>query len=117
MLERKYTYQRINAYGSKRCSAYGDKQDRNGQRICKSCHATYMRANRPKYAQLSESAKKKANCRSYSKVLQRRGELAKGPCRVPGCHNPAENHHPDYRNPLEIFRYCREHHLKQHWVR
>jgi hypothetical protein len=92
----------------------GMSRDRAGQRYCKSCHAKYMRENRPKWKELTEEQKEKANCRSKAKTYQKRGKLAKGPCRVPGCMNPSQNHHPDYKNPLKILRYCRAHHLELH---
>ncbi len=85
---------------------------RRGQRTCRSCHAAYMRAHRPKHRDLAEQMRRKANCRSYTNVLQRRGVLAAGPCQC--CGAPAENHHPDYADPRRIDRLCRSCHRAHH---
>lgn len=71
-----------------------------------------MRAHRTKHSQLSPEARAKANCRSYTNVLQRRGQLEEGPCER--CGQPAENHHDDYTNPRQIKRLCRDCHLSEH---
>jgi hypothetical protein len=100
---------------SRACSKCGgDLGDRYGkQRYCLSCHAAYMREHRPKHRELSLEAKKKANCRSYANVYQRRGVLLKQPCVRCGCPT-AEKHHPDYDKPLEVIWMCRECHLEHH---
>lgn len=71
-----------------------------------------MRAHRKPYASLTAEQKRRANCRSYTKVLQSRGLLAKGACER--CGKPAENHHPDYENPRLFNRLCRDCHLEAH---
>jgi hypothetical protein len=74
------------------------------------CHAADAKANRKKLSELTPEARQKANCRSYSKVLQRRGKLGAEPC---PCGEPAENHHPDYANPRRVIRRCPEHHRQE----
>src|SRR5262245_58322262 len=69
---------------------------------CRECSNAYMRANRKP---LSDWQRQRANCRSYTKTLQARGTLPKGPCEA--CGNPeAQNHHPDYTNPRYYIRLC-----------
>lgn len=80
---------------------------------CAKCHAEYMRKNRPKHSQLSEDARKKANCRAYTHVLIKRGKLKKEPCKVCGSEK-SESHHEDYSKPREVIWLCREHHLIYH---
>src|SRR6185295_16839071 len=83
------------------------------QRYCKACHAAYMRANRPKYIDLSSGQKFKANTRSYSRVYQKRGKLLPQLCAK--CGDPkAEKHHEDYSKPLEVIWLCRKCHLELH---
>lgn len=38
-------------------------------------------------------------------------------CRVDGCNELGERHHPDYSKPLEIVWLCREHHLREHGMK
>jgi hypothetical protein len=35
-------------------------------------------------------------------------------CSVPGCYEPAERHHPDYSDPLNVVWLCRKHHRQLH---
>ena len=100
---------------SRQCSKCGgDLGDRYGkQRYCKSCHAAYMRATRPKHSDLPDHQRKKANTRAYSKVLVKRGEIKKMPCEVCGSKN-SERHHDDYDNPRDVRWFCRKHHLELH---
>lgn len=82
------------------------------QSYCKSCHAKYMREHRPKYKDLPEEAKKKANARSYTREYIKRGYIKRKPCEV--CGAKAEAHHDDYDKPTEIRWLCRQHHLEHH---
>jgi hypothetical protein len=83
------------------------------QRYCKSCHAEYMRSNRKKHSQLSDTQRFKANARSYLNVYIRRGIVIKQPCCK--CDNPiAEAHHEDYSKPLDVMWLCRSCHLSYH---
>lgn len=83
------------------------------QSYCKSCHAEYMRTNRPKHSQLTDEQKKKANARAYVKVYLERGKIEKKPCEI--CDdNKSEAHHEDYNKPLDVKWLCRKHHLELH---
>lgn len=83
-----------------------------GQRYCKSCHAEYMRLNRPKHSELNSEQKKKSLARSTLNVYIKRGVVVKQPCLI--CGKKAEAHHDDYNKPLEVKWYCRMHHLEIH---
>lgn len=83
-----------------------------GQRKCVACHNAYMREWRKTHPLSAEQAKK-ANCRSYSKVLLKRGTLTKRPCRVCGSHD-AQMHHWDYDKPRLVEWLCKKHHRMLH---
>lgn len=72
-----------------------------------------MRENRPKHSDLSDVERRKANCRSYANVYQRRGKLKKEPCEKCGVDH-AEKHHDDYARPLDVRWMCRPCHLEHH---
>lgn len=97
----------------KTCSKCGQGHERKGQRYCKACHAAYMRDNRRKHSELSEEQKQKANCRSYSNVLEKRGILTKERCNHCGADN-AQKHHNDYNEPRHVLWVCRDCHLSIH---
>lgn len=105
-----------NARGRKKnCSKCGKEieNSRVGKyAYCKSCHAEYMRLNRPKHSELSESARLKSNARSYIHVYIQRGKVEIKGCEI--CGAPAECHHDDYSKPLEVHWLCRDHHLELH---
>src|SRR6266446_5106166 len=85
------------------CSKCRVKPRRENQRYCVTCHAASMRLSRKTHP-LTLSERLKMNCRSYSLVYQKRGKLPKGPCEV--CGEQAQNHHPDYKEPLKVRRLC-----------
>jgi len=93
------------------CSTCRLPRDRKNQRICKKCHAAYMRKWR-KFHPLTDKQKKKDNCRSYANTYLRRGKLKKEPCSC-GNHD-TQMHHPDYNYPLNVIWMCRPCHLKLH---
>lgn len=98
------------------CSKCGNQLEENRKgkyRYCRSCHASYMRAHRPKHSELKDHAKKKANARAYVKEYVRRGVIKKSNCAVCGSDN-TEMHHNDYNKPLEVVWLCREYHLALH---
>ncbi len=108
-------FNKRNGIITRACSGCGgDLGDRHGkQRYCKSCHAAHMRINRPKHKELSDEARKKANCRAYTHVLIKRGKIIKGLCEV--CNSSkVESHHEDYNNPRLVRWFCRIHHLDLH---
>jgi hypothetical protein len=79
---------------------------------CIDCHAAYMRKNRCRYSELSPEQKRKANCRSYTNMLIRRGKLKREGCQK--CGSKAQAHHPDYSNPRLVIWLCRTHHQIAH---
>jgi hypothetical protein len=72
-----------------------------------------MRENRVKHSELTPIQKLKANCRSYSKVLLKRGKLIQQDCEICGDED-SEMHHPNYSNPRDVVWFCRKHHLEHH---
>lgn len=100
----------------KNCSKCGGllEENRLGKyRYCKSCHNEHMRLTRKKDSELPEEQKKKASCRSKTKVYISRGNLVKEPCYNCGNEN-VQAHHSDYDNPLKVHWLCRECHLELH---
>ncbi len=107
---------KMNGIKTRACSKCGgDLGNRYGkQSYCKSCHAAYMRKNRPKHSELEPEARKKANARAYAKEYLKRGKIERKNCKV--CNSSeSQMHHPDYNKPLEVEWYCREHHLDLHY--
>jgi hypothetical protein len=96
-----------------RCGTCGKPRYRAGQRLCNDCHAAYMREWR-KTHKPSEEQRRKAITRAYTKVLIKRGHLARGPCAACGI-EPAQAHHPDYSNPRLVVWLCEPHHRQHHW--
>jgi len=96
------------------CSGCGGENKRVPQRYCHDCHAAYMRANRPKYRELTELQKKKDACRSYANAYLRRGLLTPEPC--PCGNDDSQMHHEDYDEPLKVVWLCRECHTWLHKV-
>lgn len=83
------------------------------QRYCRACHNAWMRAHRPRHAALTTLQRFKANARRYAGVYQSRGHLIPQPCTSCGA-SPAEKHHPDYAQPLNVTWLCRLCHLALH---
>ena len=97
------------------CSKCALPNDRLPQKYCRVCHATNMRAWRPKHKDLPEEARKKANARAYVNVYLKRKKIEKKPCEV--CLNEkAEKHHEDYNKPLDVKWLCRPCHLAHHKI-
>jgi len=97
------------------CPKCGLNERAFGMRWCRACRAAYMRANRPKYSELSEEERRRSCCRSYTHTLIKRGQLQREPCIR--CGSPyAQAHHPDYSDPRNIVWMCRECHLLLHGV-
>ncbi len=94
------------------------ERPKNDASYCRPCrrayHREWMRKNRPKHSELSEEERKKANCRSYTRVLVTRGELKKGPCESCGTTENVEAHHPDYSDPRTVVWKCRPCHRAGH---
>ena len=88
------------------CSNCGGSRDRANQRYCRACHAEYQRIFRPKHSELSDEQRRKANCRAYANVYQRRGTLVPRACAVCCREDGVQMHHPDYSKPLEVVWMC-----------
>ncbi len=71
-----------------------------------------MRVTRPKHKDLSDEARMKSNCRSYTQEYVKRGLILRMPCWI--CNAIAEAHHEDYHNPKDVIWFCRKHHLEYH---
>lgn len=63
---------------------------------------------------MTPEQRKKDNARSYANVYLRRGKIEEKPCKIAGCRQKPQMHHPDYNNPTEIEWLCRQHHLELH---
>lgn len=61
---------------------------------------------------LTPEQKVKDTCRSYSCILEKRGNIQRQPCQV--CGERAERHHPDYSDPWNVVWVCRKCHLDMH---
>lgn len=92
------------------CSKCGCDR-RPGQRNCKACHASNMRAWR-KANPMTEEQRLKDKARSYAGEYKRRGILVQVPCQCGA--TETEMHHPDYAKPLAAVWLCRPCHLKLH---
>jgi hypothetical protein len=77
----------------------------------KAYNRTYMR-NWRKTHPLTPEQREKDNARSHAGVYLRRGKLERQPCAE--CGSPAQMHHDDYANPLDVIWLCRKHHLELH---
>ena len=84
------------------------------QSKCAECHAKYMRETRPKYSELTPAQRLKANCRTHTKVLIKRGKLIPQNCEVCGSDEDVQAHHEDYSKPKLVKWLCRSHHIDLH---
>ena len=76
-----------------RCATCDQYHDREGQRLCASCHAEYQRQWRRK-----RTRQYRAAVREVSRAEARVGMIPRGPCTV--CGDPdVELHHPDHEVP------------------
>ena len=96
-----------------RCSGCAGSNLRHPQRYCHSCHAKYQREHRPKHSELSDEARKKANCRAYTNVYVKRGVLPLSPCEKCGSLD-VNAHHDDYTKPLQVRWMCVPCHQQHH---
>ena len=81
-------------------------------RYCPDCHAKNMR-NWRKTNPANDEQRKKSNCRSYTKMLVKRGTIIKGNCQICGDKN-VHTHHLDYNNPRNVRWLCKLHHQELH---
>jgi hypothetical protein len=92
--------------GTKVCSICAAPRDRPGQAYCRACHAADMRSRRPAHRDLTPEAKRRANGRAYTKVLQARGTVPKGPCEACGAAAAQNHHYWGYADPRRFLRLC-----------
>ena len=83
------------------------------QSLCLKCHAAYARAHRKRWE--NPESRRRSNARAYLRAYLRRGKIVKGPCRVCG-KKKVEAHHENYDRPLDVWWFCRPHHLDFHHV-
>jgi len=103
---------------------------------CRVCAAKWQReyraANREKYSTYEKTRYQRPDIKAKKKALatrrwrnrsvainatykaMRHGILVKQPCAR--CGGPAEAHHPDYSQPLNVVWLCRQHHAEEHRV-
>ncbi len=84
-------------------------------RYCRKCKNEWMREWR-KTHRLDEFQRARANTRSHTKMLVKRGNLVKQPCEI--CSSiEVQAHHEDYNDPYNVHWLCvkchREHHIEQ----
>lgn len=97
----------------RRCSVCGGLHARGlKQPYCMKCHAAYMREWRKTHPP-SAAERFRSNCRSYTRVLIKRGHLKVEPCEE--CGGPlVQAHHSDYTNPRLVTWLCTRHHIALH---
>jgi hypothetical protein len=87
------------------CSKCGGPRDRAEQAYCRSCHAAYARAHRPKHSELAPEARRRANCRRLTGMLVARGKMAKTPCACGATDHVTAVHH-DYDDAWAVTWTC-----------
>lgn len=92
----------------------GRKRDLEYSAYCRECRNAYAREHRPTHSELAADARKRANCRSYTRVLIERGDLLPGPCEDCGTADNIQPHHDDYDKPREIRWKCKTCHRDHH---
>src|SRR5437762_987910 len=99
------------------CARCGLPKEKSEQKsYCRQCHnlkAREYRAASGGRSALPLDERLRNNCRSYTKVCQKRGQLPKGPCFLCGSQE-AQNHHLDYRAPHLVVRLCQQCHRLVH---
>lgn len=92
------------------CQKCGNFPCSKKHRWCSKCKNEYTR-NWRKTHKLSEEQNKKAICRSYANVYQKRGKLKKMNCEICGNEN-VQKHYTNYSKPLLVKWLCKECHNK-----
>ena len=98
------------------CSRCKGPGDRAPYRYCRACVNAYKREHRPKYRELDEETRRKGITRAYTRVLVKRGQLDRGPCRDCGTTENVHGHHPDYSDPWRVIWLCAPCHRHEHWA-
>lgn len=66
-----------------------------------------------RHCDLTPEQRRRANCRSYTNTLIKRGTLVPQPCEVCGS-SLVQPHHEDYDKPREVRWLCKAHHKDEH---
>lgn len=66
-----------------------------------------------RYADLGPEQRRRADCRTVTHQLVKRGKLLRLPCWICG-DTRVEGHHPDYALPNAVIWLCRLHHKAHH---
>lgn len=82
-------------------------------RIAGYCRECKNRRVRKKHSDMTPEQRWKANCRSYTNQLVRRGHLKK-PSHCSCGNGPVQAHHPDYNDPRTVVWKCRDCHMIDH---
>lgn len=90
------------------CSRCGGARDREGQRLCRSCHAQYQREWKRKRTRQFRAA-----VRANSRHEKAAGRIQQEPCTICGDPN-SEFHHPDHEMSALTVWLCRRHHMFWH---
>ncbi len=69
---------------------------------------------RKSHRELSDEARRRANCRAYTNQLIRRGVLDRQPCEDCGSAIDIQPHHEDYSDPRNVHWKCKTCHRKHH---
>lgn len=97
------------------CTSCGAPHSRKGQKVCKPCHATYMREWR-KTQILEVPQIYRMTSRAKARAAKLGGNLIPQPCAVCG-DTSTEMHHPDYEFPMFVLWLCNRDHLAWHSYR
>lgn len=80
---------------------------------CRTCRNEATRAGRKHYRDFTPEEKKKANCRSHTKMLVKRGLLRRLPCERCG-ERKTQAHHLSYDDPRAVLWLCQRCHEDWH---
>lgn len=94
------------------CPRCGWRKRQKGQGYCKPCKKAYVDAHRPKWRDLTPEQKRKAKCRAYSRMLEKRGVLKRRPCACGSTR--VQRHHFDYDDPYTVEYQCLTCHRRWH---
>lgn len=97
----------------KPCSRCGQPRAQGYHSYCRICRNQYAREHRPKRREMTEEARRRANCRSYTKTLIARGTLIPQPCEDCGAMK-VQAHHDDYSKPRQVRWKCKNCHRRHH---
>lgn len=94
------------------CPVCRERLKAKGQGYCQPCKKAYWYRTRKPHRELTAEQKRKANCRAYSRMLERRGLLKRRPCECGS--TKVQRHHFDYDDPYRVEYKCLRCHRKWH---